>query len=389
MSFISAADTLTIWPGNQEDLFLNETARDRESIKALIVKLQAVTKLQRDVIVPATNLRLVAQDDGVPQFQILLEDGERHSFTLRGTAHDQIGAECGIPSRYYDRCLTSAPSLLTQNANQWLPKTGKTYLVRTVGDYVTALLSNSYKGIQNPDVFTQAFLAGREIGAEPNRAQLGERQFHLSLVAPDWAENVSTVGGFTKPVDMGLMLPLWQISNSETGHGGLNIDIGVFKMVCQNNNVWSQSLRRIHRGARQDDFGFVSDETRRLASALDISLVKDTIKSAFTRETFHTMLKSIREGTGKVIDKPVEAVKVLGATYQFTEAEQSDILEEFMSPTLNAYHGPSVTAMADAITFVAQKYTPDRGAELSRVAGKLYDDADSLRVGGKPLVRAG
>jgi hypothetical protein len=367
----------TLYAG--EDLFVNRVARDKEQLKDLLEFMRAQSKLRKDYVVPAKGVSVVNLD-GVPQLAV--DHGGfagQTSYSLRGVAHDQLGQAVSIPAVYYDRLLLKDTDLWQRNVNRWLPELDRNFLVRTMGDTVTALLSDVYFPLGNVSTFFNGFKAANERGAEVIRVQLSEKRFYAAFVNHDWAEDVETKDGFTR-LKPERVAPLVTISNSESGHGGLNVEIGMFNYICINHMVWSRTLDRVHRGKRME-VGFISPETRKLEAEMVYSVVKDAVTAAFNRDTFRAMVARMSDATAEVVDKPEETLAVLQEQHGLSDGEFAAFMNEFISPTVNQNTGPTVYGLMNALTFVAQQAEdPNREMELVRIGGAILRDPKKAGV---------
>jgi hypothetical protein len=68
-------------------------------------------------------------------------------FDLNATAHRQIAAHTGVPTKYYDRMYKDNPALLTHNVNSWFQNEPAPRMLRTLNGTARAFLSNRYRRI--------------------------------------------------------------------------------------------------------------------------------------------------------------------------------------------------------------------------------------------------
>lgn len=364
------------------ELFINKTARTREEIKEVADFLKLQMEHQKDFVVPADKFHLVPTDNGV---KAAIDIGGAYGtplYDIRPLAHNQIGVLAGVPGAYYDRCLTASPPLLCDNVNRWFPASGRTHLVRVMGDHVRAVMSDRYLPLDNFDLFYSCLKVRKEIeGLNIIRVQMSESRFFLAFVNEQWAEDVYqdvTVNGTYTRLQLGKVAPLVTVVNSETGKAGLSVAIGTFEMICLNENVWMNQLARRHIG-RSQEVGFVSPETRKLEAELIWATVRDAIRAAFDQDKFTAMVEQMRVGASLIVEEPTKAVEVVAKQFMLSQQEQDDLLNEFTSPTVNVPHGPSILALGQAFSYLAtQNEDADRAFDLQQAAGWVIEKGREL-----------
>ena len=361
-----------------DPLIINETANTKDGIKALAAKLKARADNAKDYVSFGKDMEYVVTPDGVRLAIDLGGVTGRVLFTPRPIFHDGLGQRLGIPAKYYDKMLDAAEQLLCDNVNHWLHVNGgEAHMVRTLGPYARACLSNSYGILDDIDVFLTAFTAATAIGAEPIKLMISESRMFGWFIHKDYEEEITYPGGGGSHQWMRArtetIVPLVSIGNSETGHSRFVTEIGVFNQACNNGAIGTRAIEKVHRGSALSA-GFVSAETRRLEVATFLSTVKDAVTVAFDREAFKAYVQKMRDGTALTIEQPQTQITTLAEKIGLAEDEREALFNEFMSPTANVAHGPTVTALANALTFVAQGAAdPNRQMELNRIGGQLLE----------------
>src|SRR6266404_7708574 len=123
------------------------------SLQDLAAELERQHRSKKDFMADTRRLALKPLASGTdnPHEHVILE-GINDGFSLRPTAHTQLATTLGIPKPYYDRMLMAEPDLLCDNVNRWLEKQPAKKLVRTLDNEVRAILSDSYRPLDNLDL---------------------------------------------------------------------------------------------------------------------------------------------------------------------------------------------------------------------------------------------
>ena len=94
------------------------------------------------------------------------------------------------------------------------------------------------------------------------------------------------------------------------------------RMVCTNFMVWDDSLAKIHLGRRQEEQGWISDETRRMDDRVLWAKVRDIVRAAFNKERFEQIIAALRGAKTEVVPDVVMAVD---AAVEFCGLPQASI----------------------------------------------------------------
>ena len=117
------------------------------NLNELAQRIASDEATKADFIVPAQSLRMT--DD----LRLTSALGENVLTPMPATdlGHAQVCDFTPIPKPYYDLMRASDPKLLAANVNRWMPekKPNERRMVRTLGGNVRALLSDSYRRIEN------------------------------------------------------------------------------------------------------------------------------------------------------------------------------------------------------------------------------------------------
>jgi len=279
----------------------------------------------------------------------------------------QLGTRIGIPNSYTRTLREKVPYLLDENVNYWLGEHGRNLMVRTLDNTARAFLSDRFKRIDNypiMDIVMNSILDSDNHDVQVASCDVTNTKMYLKFVSPKLQGDVS-VGD---PIQMGLA-----ISNSEIGMGALEIKPMIYTLACKNGMVVSQnygeSIRRTHRGERQDIGVLYADDTVRIEGQAMALKVRDIISQLLSPEVFKQHLLKYREAKEQIVTGSVpEAIKELGKAVGYTQDEGEGIMRHLvMGGDLSQY------GLMNAVTAYSQEdtVTYDRASKLEEIGGKV------------------
>jgi hypothetical protein len=403
-----------------------ETSTRNATLQDLADLLQAQRGQAHDLIVPASSLESYNGVIHVPGAeQRLTVDGvDTVDGVYRPTAvaDEHLADRTGIPVRYLRRMREQRPDLYDANVNGWLhgcvvvegdafadraAPDARRFLLRTFSaqdgseGILRAVLSDSYKVIDNLDVLLSVLSALRESGhpVDIRSADLSERRMVVKINAPgitalapvllagyrspfgnadvEAARRFGNVAPDTEEIGRVGNAPIVsagiRISNSEVGAGAFTVTPEILVLACTNGIVRTVDvMRNIHSGAKLDE-GIIqwSDATRRA----NLELVKrQTVDAVGTFLNPDYLAKVIAEVEAKagvpLTGTPSKAIEVVGKALAWSEAEQEGILAHF------AMGGGQLTrgGVLNAVTSFSQTVpSSDRADELDSAALKVLD----------------
>ena len=341
------------------------------SLVELATEIQRQNESKRDFVAPSRRLSLQATPGGAGESPGVVLQGVNGGMRLRPIAHQQLASALGIPKPYYDRMLAQAPDLLATNANRWLkaaPPPGEkseNRLVRTLDNEVRAILSSSYRPLDNLDLAEAVLPQLQRLNARVESSQITESRMYLKAVT-DRIHGTVKVGDV---VQAGIV-----VSNSEVGQGSLRVEELDFRLVCLNGMISGQAIRKAHLGRRynadaiDDAQEFFRDETRRANDRAFFLSVQDTVRGMFDQRKFDTRLNRYRAAAGlPIVDEVPEVVELAAKKFSLTEDESKSVLSHLIK-------GGDLTqwGLANAITRMAQDVDSyDRSTELEAIGGDV------------------
>lgn len=356
----------------------------------VVAALNARNQLADDLVVPAR--RLIISSEGE---LVLREGGEDGlpvldtAYELSQLAHGQMAERLDVPVAYWRR-MQAHPLLLAENANYWLGRDSRKFLVRTLrgGDgpgFVRAVLSNSFQAVDDLDVLLAVLAGINAAGIEAQASvDLTERRMVANITAPGIEVNApELLRAYRDPASgrSGLDYPIVSagisVSNSEVGHGAFSVMPRIVFLVCRNGMTRpADAIKSIHLGGKLEE-GRVnwSSDTHRKNLELVMAKARDAVATFLDRPYLEKVLADLQELAGVELTKPAEAIERVSKQLTFTGEQQTAILDAFI-------RGGDLSALgvAQAVTFVAQ-HTEDGDAafELENAALRAAEMAATGR----------
>ncbi len=333
------------------------------TLSELATELERQAKSKRDYIADTRKISLRAD----PSAGVVLE-GVNGGMALRPTAHAQMAATLQIPKPYYDRMLAQQPDLLAANVNRWLETQPAKKLIRTLDNQVRAVLSDSYRPLDNFDLAEAVLPKLSQLGATVQSGEVTERRFYLKAVT-------DRIQGEVKRGDV--IQAGVAISNSEIGEGSLWVQSLDFRLACLNGMISEQAIRKAHlgRGSRgqdaiEDAREFFRDETRIADDRAFFLKVQDAVSAMFNQVRFDERIKKYAASTAVAIEAdPVKVVEVTGARFGWNDVERSSVLQHLIRGG-----DLSVWGMANAVTRASQDVDSyDRATEMEAQGGMVIE----------------
>ena len=385
------------------------TFRGRGSLQNVVNELnrQRETKIDfvadtRDLRVEsfAEQLRLIPQA-GRPQINEFLG---LNGVELTDQSLQQIGSKCRpeIPWKFLKALSLEKRDSTADLLNDMFLDVNRR-LVRCLDGKVRAFLSDRYRILDNYDLAFQALDTVQKAGGEVLEAQLTDRHMRLKFTtrqlwdsidetrssAPQssWysggmgnQEHLSRVAARTKgalPGGPGTVHPLVTVSNSETGHGGLSIRLGIVRAICFNLATVEDTVAQVHLGKKLD-VGMFQEETIKADQDVVWMKCRDAIQTAFHPASFGRIVSAAQKANETEIEAPsAAAVDHLIATTDITEDSRDSILEYFVREYDKTAYG-----LAQAVSRSAQDITDaDAATELESIAGKIISCPSMVAVG--------
>lgn len=334
------------------------------SLQELAAQIEANEGNKRDFVADTQTVTMSLLREIADKPQLQLEVGAHGSFPILPLAHDQIGARTKIPAKYYDTMLADAPDLLATNVNHWFRNKPERRMIRVRDGKTRAFVSNKYQRIEDEQIARAALPVLAELpGVQIVSSNITDRRLYIHFTVP-------TITGEVKKGD--IVQAGGIISNSEVGLGRASVAGLIWRLACLNGMKTMDQFGKNHVGRAVEEDGELewSDDTRKSDDQTILLKIRDMVRAVVDEARFRVHLDKLKGlSEARVTGNPVEAVELLSAKVNATEAEKGGILRALIE-------GGDLSAwgMVNAVTGLAHKASSyDRAVELEAAGGALVE----------------
>lgn len=364
----------------------------RGRLEQLVAELNRQKTSKLDFVADMRNLTIVNREKGLmlaPADALAEEWLPAAGLPINAAALPQFGGRCtpDVPTRFLRELVEANAPVAATLVNDLLQSDPKRHFIRTLDGRVRAFLSNSYRVLDNYDLAFAALDVARQNGGEVIEASLSDTHMRIKFTTRAIYDMVVEArGGEGRhgfvgrdgepplPGGPGTVHPLVTISNSETGHGGVNIACGILRAMCFNGSIIEGVQSHIHLGGKLET-GVYTEETIAAESKVVMLKCRDAITAAFQPERFEKLVKKINGVAENRIERPAMALENVVAAGALTDEAHDAILSYFLSDyDRNAY------GLAQAVSRYSQDVAdPDDAYGLEELAGKVMVGAIALK----------
>ncbi len=325
----------------------------RGRLEQLVEELDRQKASRVDFVADTRHMRVDWRDGGLglqPNSDEAMQWMSSEGYRIKDTALVQMGSKVDpdIPSKFLKELAAKRPMRAAMLLNGLMTDAPGKRLVRCLDGQVRAFLSDRYLVIENYDIAFAALDVARESGGEVVEASLSdthmriafttkqvwdvvseERAQHHFIGNEELAKKLGRAGGFNDlPGGSGTVYPLVTISNSETGHGGFVVSIGILKGICTNLARIEDAVSKIHIGERLEQ-GIFAQETVHQEGKLIYMKARDAVRAAFNQEGFKRMVEIAQNAQADKLSNPATALSNLAKDHGLSEDSRNAILAHF------------------------------------------------------------
>lgn len=380
----------------------NDAWKGRGTLQKLVAELQRQKETCHDFVADVRHFN-VETEKGViylspknTQAGEWLPDG-RIAFNEKALI--QLGEKCNpsIPKKFFDALLEARGPRLVELINGLHNDDPSKRLIRCLDGKVRAWLSNTYRILGNYDIAFECMAEAHKKQAQVLEASLSDTNMRIKFTiqqvwdAVDVVQRSGPQGGWYAgalgnkelqgqtilgatirnelPGGPGTVHPIVTVSNSETGHGGFHVRIGILMGICFNVATLEDVVSQIHLGERMEE-GVFTAETIAADSKAIMLKARDAVRAAFDTEKFKAMVAKAKNAQTDRIEKPVSAVENIMEAGNINEEHKEALMTYFMQD-----YAPTRFGLAQAVSRLAQDLQDgDDAYEMERLAGKIIND---------------
>ncbi|MFZ5875422.1 MAG: hypothetical protein ACOYXU_03335 [Nitrospirota bacterium] len=383
--------------------FSTWTGRGR--LDQLVGELERQKEARIDFVADTRSVAVATRDGAlflVPTEARAMEWLPQQGMPIKDTALEQMGGKSvpSVPWRFLKELAKERPVRATELLNGLMQDAPGRRFIRCLDGQVRAVLSDRYRVLDHYDIAFAALDAVRAVGGEVIEASLSDTRMKLKFATrsiwdaidesrkgdpgswysgglgnQEHLQRVSARVGGELPGGPGTVHPLVTVSNSETGHGGFGVRIGLLRAICFNLATVEDVVAKVHLGDRLA-VGIFTEETVSQESKLIYLKARDAIKAAFHPETFARMVAVARQAQEDTVTSPHSAVQNVAKAAGLSEDQRTALLGYFLREYDATRYG-----MAQAVARLAQdEADPDQAGVLEDLAGTILRSRDLALV---------
>lgn len=302
----------------------------------------------------------------------VLMNMQNGQYTLHDNAIGQLAEKMGIPSRYLRQLASGdewqrllAATVLNEHSG-WTQRTR--VLVRTVGQEVRGVLSDSYRRLNSVEILTAFVQEASQQGAVIADAFMSDTKVWAETILPTPLTIPTRKNGDV------IIFAGARFSTSDYGDGAVDMRAFLLNGACLNGMVRESVMKQVHLGSRLPDNLQLSNRTYELDTRTTTSAVRDLTKGLFGKENL--MQKAIEiQGAAEIdvdFDEELKRLVKAGSLLK-TESETVEKILMRNDPDDGVQGGSTLWKLTQAITAHARDTEPIRSRELHEISGALLN----------------
>lgn len=343
-------------------------------VQATMERLINEGKIAQDFIAPlGVNLKrkehnpVITFDGNGNNLMMNMPEGQ---FSLHSNAVGQLADRMGVPVRYlrtlamggeWERLL--AATILNQHTDN---TQRSRVLIRTVGNEVRGVLSDSYRRLNSVAILTAFVEEAAGQGAVISDAYMNDTKVWAETILPQPISIPTRKNG-----DVLIFIGA-RFSTSDYGDGAVDMRTFMLNGACLNGMVRESVMRQMHLGGKLPDNIALSNRTYELDTKTTVSAVRDLTRNLYLPETIERKAYEVLGASEMEVDLEKE-VKKLTSTGALLKAEGQEVEKLLMKndPEDGVQGGATLWKLTQAITAHARDLTPERSRELHEISGHL------------------
>lgn len=344
-------------------------------VQATMERLVNEGKLAQDYIAPI-GVNLKAEDhspvitfSGSDSLQMNMPDGQ---FSIHDNAIGQLADRMGIPQRYLRSLAGGEPwarqlaATVLNEHSDWTQRSR--VLVRTVGQQVRGVLSDSYRRLNSVEILTAFVQEAATQGAVISDAYMNDTKIWAETILPTPLSIPTSKNGEV------IIFAGARFSTSDYGDGAVDMRAFLLNGACLNGMVRESVMKQVHLGSKLPDNLQLSQQTYELDTKTTVSAVRDLTSGLFSKDNL--MQKAIEIQGASEIDVDFEhELKRLTRDGGLLKQEGKEVEKILMrnDPDDGVQGGATLWKLTQAITAHARELAPERSRELHEISGQLLN----------------
>ena len=272
-------------------------------VQAAMTRLIDEGKIQQDYIAPIgvelkrADRHPVITFSGNGLVHMNMPEGE---YTLHDNAIGQLADKMGIPSRYLrglaggDKWQRQLAATVLNEHSGWTERSR--VLVRTVGNEVRGVLSDSYRRLNSVDILTAFVQETGSQGAVIADAYMSDTKIWAEAILPEPILIPTRKNGNI------MIYAGARFSTSDYGDGAVDMRAFLLNGICLNGMVRESVMKQVHLGSKLPDNLRLSEQTYELDTKTTVSAVRDLTRGLFDSDNLHRKALEIQVASETDVD---------------------------------------------------------------------------------------
>ena len=363
---------------------LNEVVRDKvqrmfenkqPGVQAAMIRLAAEGKIQQDYIAPIgvelkrADRHPVITFSGNGSVRMNMPEGE---YRLHDNAIGQLADKMGIPSRYLrglaggDKWQRQLAATVLNEHSGWTERSR--VLIRTVGNEVRGVLSDSYRRLNSVDILTAFAQETGSQGAVIADAYMSDTKIWAEAILPEPILIPTRKNG-----DI-MIYAGARFSTSDYGDGAVDMRAFLLNGICLNGMVRESVMKQVHLGSKLPDNLRLSEQTYELDTKTTVSAVRDLTRGLFDNDNLHRKALEIQIASETEVDFEHELSRLVkSGNLLKSDSENVEKILMRNDPEDGVEGAPTLWKLTQAITAHARELDPVRTRELHEISGALLN----------------
>lgn len=345
----------------------NDAWKGRGNLANLVTELERQRDARNDFVSDTRHLEVKCEAfaDEPPRVQLIPTTASAFEWMPDGpmdflqSAYHQLAGKTTppIPTKFFDLMLADRPDRLTTLINSLHEDEPKKRFIRCLDNKIRAWLSNGYRVIENLDMAFTCLDEAQKKGAQVFEASLSDKRMRIKFCTQqvwdkiditqrsgpkgEWFAGAignkeligrTILGARIReelPGGPGTIHPVVSVLNSETGHGGFYVRIGILMGICFNVATLETVVSQVHLGERLDE-GIFSREAISAESKAIMLKARDAVRAAFDQDKFRKMVAKAREAQADAISQPSGAIDNIVKAGIINEEQREAVLQYFL-----------------------------------------------------------
>lgn len=340
------------------------------SAQQAVQKLISEGKVANDYIayLGANNTR-VSQVTFMANYAVEMRLGNDGVYSIHDNAIGQLGDKLNVPSKYIRELASGADwqkKLASTILNEHSSWTGRTRtLVRTVGDEVRGVLSDSYRRLNSETIIMSFLETANKMGGQLADGFMDATRIYLEVLMPETIAIPTAKNGV---VEMAFGA---RLSTSDYGDGALELRAFLMQGVCLNGMCRDSVMRQVHLGGRLPDNIALSQRTYELDTKTQASAIRDLTKGIFGKDSIMKRALEIQGASEMEVDMEKELKSLQRGKLSKDEAKGVERILMANKADDGVTGESTLWKLVQGITAHSRDLEPRRQRDLQEIAGDL------------------